>query len=201
MKSSRSGAISRPITSPTRPSQTSPPSTKPSMTPSSISTASASPICWPCQESLLSRPSGGILLGKVRGSNGLTTNDVARRSDRKASAEDARRQMRASRARLSPQSKRRWSRDGEPTEQRRPGRPPQHRHIETSSGMRAARRWSTTQGERGRRLGERERERGLCASVDHSFYVRCNQSAPPLFFGVVPRNVEKGGAALLTLSR
>ena len=53
MKSSRSGAISRPITSPTRPSQTSPPSTKPSMTPSSISTASASPIRWPCQESLL----------------------------------------------------------------------------------------------------------------------------------------------------
>jgi hypothetical protein len=30
------------------------PSTKPSMTPSSISTASASPIRWPCQESLLS---------------------------------------------------------------------------------------------------------------------------------------------------
>jgi hypothetical protein len=53
MKSSRSGAILRPITSPTRPSQTSPPSTKPSMTPSSISTASASPIRWPCQESLL----------------------------------------------------------------------------------------------------------------------------------------------------
>ena len=42
------------ITSPTRPSQTSPLSTKPSMTPSSISTASASPIRWPCQESLLS---------------------------------------------------------------------------------------------------------------------------------------------------
>ena len=52
MKSSRSGAILRPITSPTRPSQTSTPSTKPSMTPSSISTASASPIRWLCQESL-----------------------------------------------------------------------------------------------------------------------------------------------------
>ena len=49
--SSRSGAISRPITSPTKPSQTSPLSTKPSMTPSSISTASASPIRWPCQNS------------------------------------------------------------------------------------------------------------------------------------------------------
>jgi hypothetical protein len=34
-------------------SQTSPRSTKPSMTPSSISTASASPIRWPCHESLL----------------------------------------------------------------------------------------------------------------------------------------------------
>ena len=45
-----------PITSPTRPSQTSTPSTKPSMTPLSISTASASPIRWPCQESLLSFP-------------------------------------------------------------------------------------------------------------------------------------------------
>ena len=51
-KSSRSGAISRPITSPTRPSQTSPRSTTPSMTPSSISTASASQIRWPCHESL-----------------------------------------------------------------------------------------------------------------------------------------------------
>ena len=55
MKSSRSGAILRPITSPTRPSRTSTPSTKPSMTPSLISTASASPIRWPCQESLLRR--------------------------------------------------------------------------------------------------------------------------------------------------
>ena len=52
-KSSRFGAILRPITSPTRPSQTSPRSTKPSMTPSSTSTASASPIRWPCRESLL----------------------------------------------------------------------------------------------------------------------------------------------------
>jgi hypothetical protein len=48
--------------------------------------------------------------------------------------------------------------------------------------MTEARRWSTTQGERGYRLGERKRERGLCASVDHSFYARCNQGAPPLFF-------------------
>ena len=56
MKSSRSGAILRPITSPTRPSQTSTLSTKPSMTPSSISTASASPIRWLCQESLLRPP-------------------------------------------------------------------------------------------------------------------------------------------------
>ena len=41
----------------TRPSRTSTPSTKPSMTPSLISTASASPIRWPCQESLLRSPS------------------------------------------------------------------------------------------------------------------------------------------------
>ena len=54
MKSSRSGAILRPITSPTRPSRTSTPSTKPSMTRSSISTASAPSIRWPSQESLLS---------------------------------------------------------------------------------------------------------------------------------------------------
>ncbi len=40
--------------SPTGPSQTSPRSTKPCMTPSSISTASASPIRWPCHEFLLS---------------------------------------------------------------------------------------------------------------------------------------------------
>ncbi len=54
MKSSPSGAILRPITSPTRPSQMSPHSTKPSMTPSSISTASAPSIRWRSQESLLS---------------------------------------------------------------------------------------------------------------------------------------------------
>ena len=57
-KSSRSGAILRPITSPTRPSQTSPPSTRPSMTPSSISTASASPIRWPRHEFCLAAQAG-----------------------------------------------------------------------------------------------------------------------------------------------
>ncbi len=51
--SSRSGAISKPITSPTRPSPTPPRSTRPSITLSLISTASASPIRWPCHESLL----------------------------------------------------------------------------------------------------------------------------------------------------
>ena len=52
--SSRSGATSKPITSPTRPSPTPPHSIRPSMTPSPISTASASPIRWPSRESLLS---------------------------------------------------------------------------------------------------------------------------------------------------
>ena len=65
MKSSRSGAILRPITSPTRPSQTSTPSTKPSMTPSSISTASAPSIRWPCQESLLRYASRKVRAGAL----------------------------------------------------------------------------------------------------------------------------------------
>ena len=51
--SSRSGATSRPITSPTRPSPTPSRSTTPSTTPSQISTASGSLIRWPNWESLL----------------------------------------------------------------------------------------------------------------------------------------------------
>ena len=74
MKSSRSGAILRPITSPTRPSQTSPPSTKPSMTPSSILTASASPIRWPCQENLC------LAGGRRRHEIGERQNDTALRN-------------------------------------------------------------------------------------------------------------------------
>ena len=50
--SSRSGAISRPITSPTRLSPTPTRSTRPSITPSSISTVSASPIRWPSRQFL-----------------------------------------------------------------------------------------------------------------------------------------------------
>ena len=55
MISSRSGTISKPITSPTKPSPTPPRSNRPSMMPLPNSTASACPIRWPNRESLPSR--------------------------------------------------------------------------------------------------------------------------------------------------